>query len=67
MLHDTAQVVENMLRLAEEGVLIARDGTRLETEAESICTHGDTPGAADMAGALHHALESAGVEIRSFA
>lgn len=67
VLHETSAVVENMLRLAEEGVLIARDGTRLETEAESICTHGDTAGAVQMARAVREALEGAGVEIRSFA
>ncbi|GAA1144522.1 LamB/YcsF family protein [Nesterenkonia lutea] len=67
VLHDTEQVVENMLRLAEESVLIARDGTRIETQAESICTHGDTAGAVAMAQSVRSALEGAGVEIRSFA
>lgn len=67
VLHDTAEVVDNMLRLAQDGVLIARDGTRIETEAESICTHGDSPGAVAMARAVRDALTKAGVEIRSFA
>lgn len=67
VLHDVSQVAENMLRLAEEGVLIARDGTRIETEAESICTHGDSPGAVAMARAVRTALTDAGVTIRSFA
>ena len=66
VLHDNDQVVENMLRLAEESVLIARDGTRIETQAESICTHGDTTGAVAMAQAVRSSLENAGVEIRSF-
>ncbi|WP_324615205.1 LamB/YcsF family protein [Nesterenkonia sedimenti] len=67
VLHDTDQVVENMLRLAQDGVLIARDGTRIETEAESICTHGDTQGSFQMAQAVREALTQAGIEIRSFA
>lgn len=67
VLDQTSQVVENMLRLAEEGVLIAHDGTRIETEAESICTHGDSPGAVAMARAVREALTGAGVTIRSFA
>lgn len=66
VIHQPEQVVENMLRLAQDGVLIARDGTRIETEAESICTHGDTAGAAELARTLRQALEDAGVEIRSF-
>ncbi|WP_147103440.1 LamB/YcsF family protein [Nesterenkonia populi] len=66
VIDDAGQVVENMLRLAQDGVLIARDGTRIRTEAESICTHGDTAGAAQMAATLRSALEDAGVQIRSF-
>lgn len=67
VLHDTGEVVENMLRLAQDGVLIARDGTHIDTEAESICTHGDSPGSVAMARAVREALTDAGVDIRSFA
>lgn len=66
VLHDSSEVVDNMLRLAQEGVLIAHDGTRIETEAESICTHGDSPGAVNLARSVRDALTGAGVEIRSF-
>lgn len=66
VLHQTEQVVENMLRLAQDGEIIARDGTRIPTEAESICVHGDTSGAVEMAQAVRGALEDADVEIRSF-
>ena len=66
VLHETSQVVENMLRLAEQGVLLAQDGTRIETQAESICVHGDTPGAVEMARAVRKALVDSGIEIRSF-
>ena len=67
VLHDPSEVVENMLRLTQDGVLIAHDGTRIETEAESICTHGDSPGAVVMARAVRDALLKEGIEIRSFA
>lgn len=67
VLHDTSEIVENMLRLAQEGVLIAHDGTRIEAEAESICTHGDNPTSVAVARAVRDALTEAGVEIRSFA
>ncbi|MDZ5077754.1 5-oxoprolinase subunit PxpA [Nesterenkonia sp. HG001] len=66
VLHETGQVVENMLRLAQDRQIIARDGTRVPVEAESICVHGDTAGAVEMAHAVRTALEEAGVEIRSF-
>ena len=66
VLHQTEHVVENMLRLAQDREIIARDGTRVPVAAESICVHGDTPGAVEMAQAVRAALEDAGVEIRSF-
>lgn len=66
IIHDSEQVVENMLRLAEEGVIIARDGSRVELEAASICTHGDTAGAVAIAQQVRSALEDAGVEITAF-
>ena len=66
VIHDTPRVVDNMLRFAEEGTLIALDGTVVDLEAESICVHGDTAGAIEMARAVHHGLTEAGIEIRSF-
>ncbi|THJ67408.1 LamB/YcsF family protein [Arthrobacter echini] len=66
VLHDESEVAANMVRLATEGVIIARDGSILNTSAESICLHGDTAGAVSMAAAVRRELEAAGVGIRSF-
>lgn len=66
VLHDEAAVAANMVRLATEGVIAARDGSTLRTDAESICLHGDTAGAVAMAAAVRRELEAAGVGIRSF-
>lgn len=67
VLHDHAAITENMVRLATEGKLVARDGSVLDVHAESICVHGDTPGAVAMAAAVRSGLEAAGVTVRSFA
>ena len=56
-----------MVRLATEGVVAAVDGTDVRVDAESICLHGDTPGAVAMAAAVRRALEGAGVSIKAFA
>jgi UPF0271 protein len=66
VLHDGQQIIENMLRFVEEGVVVAQDGTRVELGAKSICVHSDTPGAIEMARSIRTALEAAGVMIRSF-
>ncbi|MCG7422145.1 LamB/YcsF family protein [Micrococcus sp. ACRRV] len=67
VLHDEDEVAARMVRLATEGVIEAVDGTDVRVEAESICLHGDTPGAVSMAAAVRRALEDAGVTIASFA
>lgn len=66
VLHDEDAVAANMVRLATEGTIVARDGSTIETSAESICLHGDTAGAVSMAAAVRRELEAAGVDIRSF-
>ncbi len=67
LLHDPEQVAARMLRLVAEGALTAVDGTDVAIHAESICTHGDSPGAVAMARAVRSALEAAGVSIKPFA
>lgn len=60
-------VVEHVVRIACDGEVVAVDGSRLRIEAESICVHGDTPGAAAMAATVRRALEAAGATVRAFA
>lgn len=66
VLHDADAVAARMVRLATEGTMTALDGTEFELAAESICTHGDSPGAVAMAAAVRSGLESAGVRIAPF-
>lgn len=67
VLHDPVTITANMVRLASEGTIVARDGSVLNVKADSICVHGDTPGAVAMAAAVRSGLEAAGVTVRSFA
>ena len=66
VLHDPGEVAARMVRLAVEARITAIDGTELEVRADSICTHGDSPGAVDIARALRAALTGAGIEIAPF-
>ncbi len=67
VLHDADLVAQRMTRFARDGVLTAIDGTEVRVEAETICLHGDTPGAVAIAAAVRGALTEAGVSLRSFA
>lgn len=63
VIHDPEVVIERCLRLAKTGEILAIDGTVLTSEARSICLHGDTPGAVDMARDVRDALEGEGIAI----
>jgi UPF0271 protein len=67
VLDDPAQVAEHVLRMATESAVRAVDGSILKIRAESICVHGDSPGAVAMAAAVKSALSGAGVSLAAFA
>lgn len=67
LLHDPAEVTARVLRMVTDGVVAAVDGTDVAVTAESLCVHGDSPGAVEMATAVRTGLERAGVELRAFA
>ncbi|GER20779.1 LamB/YcsF family protein [Variovorax boronicumulans] len=67
VLHDANDVAERMLRLANEGTVTAIDGSVVRIRADSICVHGDSPGAVEMARRVRERLVQAGVTIRPFA
>lgn len=67
VLHDPAEVVAQAVRIATRGEVVAQDGTLVSVKADSLCIHGDTPGAVEMAAAVRKGLEEAGVEIAAFA
>ncbi|AGE27469.1 5-oxoprolinase subunit PxpA [Pseudomonas poae] len=67
VLHDPKLVAQRMLRLVEDGTIEAIDGTRTRIEADSICVHGDSPAAVDMARELRRVLEQANLSVRPFA
>lgn len=67
VLHDADAVAARMLRLAAEGVIEAIDGSTLRLHADSICVHGDSAGAVDMARRIRDALTGDGIAIAPFA
>ena len=67
VLHDADQVAERMLRWSESGTLTSISGRPVRLEAESICVHGDSPGAVEMARRIRARLQAAGVPLAPFA
>ncbi|MFD5776332.1 MULTISPECIES: LamB/YcsF family protein [Streptomyces] len=64
---DQEAVVARSVDLARDGEVAARSGRRIGVRARSLCLHGDTPGAVDLARRVRAALESSGVRVEAFA
>ncbi|MEV6644667.1 5-oxoprolinase subunit PxpA [Amycolatopsis sp. NPDC051371] len=65
VLHDADVVAKRAVGMATGGVVTA-DGTKLELRPDSLCVHGDTPGAVELAKRIEAALAEAGVQLGAF-
>src|SRR6478672_4278055 len=63
LLHDPEEAAERVLRMLREGKVRSIEGQDVEVRGETICVHGDTPGAVEFARALRTRLEREGVKI----
>jgi 5-oxoprolinase (ATP-hydrolysing) subunit A len=61
VLTEPGPTADRAVRMIRDGTVVARDGSTLSVAADTICVHGDTPGAAEVAAAVRLALEDAGV------
>ncbi|MBA3338424.1 MAG: LamB/YcsF family protein [Geodermatophilaceae bacterium] len=66
VISDPKSVVARCLRLVTEGRVTAIDGTQVLVTAQSLCLHGDTPGALRLARRVRDALAEAGVRLAPF-
>ena len=66
LITDPGQAAAQAVAIAVDGSVQATDGASVPVRAESICCHGDTPGAVEIAAAVRQALEAAGVAVASF-
>ena len=66
VLHDPAEIAERVASMVNAGRVAAVDGSTIPITVESVCVHGDSPGAVQIATAVRDRLLSDGVEVRSF-
>lgn len=64
VLHDVNEVADRSNQMVTEGIATTMNGNKIEIEADSLCIHGDTPGAVQMALTVNNSLKSSGVEIK---
>jgi 5-oxoprolinase (ATP-hydrolysing) subunit A len=65
LLRNPEDAAEQALRIVDQGSVVASDGSVVPVRAQTICIHGDTPGAMEIAAAVHRRLQQAGVRIEA--
>jgi UPF0271 protein len=66
VIHDPAVAGKRMVDMVQAGAIITESGKRIETAVDTICLHGDTPTAVEIAQAVRGTLESAGITLKQF-
>jgi UPF0271 protein len=65
VIHDAVVVVERAVRMVRDGVVLTTADQPIPLRIDTICVHGDTPGAADLTRRIRAGLESSGVGVRA--
>jgi UPF0271 protein len=60
---DPDEAAEQAVGLARDRLVVAEDSSRLSIRADTICLHGDTPGAVEIARRIHERFRTAGIRI----
>ncbi len=66
VIHDPQVAAERVVEMISERAIVTVSGAKLPSRIDTICLHGDTPGAVTMARTVRDALESAGVRVTTF-
>ena len=66
VLHDPDEVVARAVRMAVDGEVQTAEGVTVPVAVASICVHGDTPGAVDLAERVRRGLAGAGLAVEPF-
>lgn len=66
VLDDPAAIADRVVNMVTSGRVTAIDGSPVAVSVESVCVHGDSPAAVDIATAVRDRLQAAGTDIRAF-
>jgi UPF0271 protein len=66
VLNDPAAIADRVLAMVTAGTVTAIDGSTVALSAESVCVHGDSPGAVQIASAVRDRLKADGIDLKAF-
>lgn len=65
VIHDADLAAERVLRMVEDQAITSRSGKRIPLSVDTVCVHGDTAGAVDIARRIRERLEQAGIRLQA--
>ena len=66
VLHGAKEIADRVVRMVQDGEVVSITGKRIKMRMDTVCIHGDTPGAVDIAKMLRKALADAGIAVAPF-
>ena len=66
VLHDASIIAERVVRMVKDGAIIAASGKIIKVKIDTVCIHGDTPGAVEIARSVRAELNRNGIDITPF-
>jgi UPF0271 protein len=66
VLHDARIIADRVVRMVQDGAVVSVTGKVIKMRTDTVCIHGDTPGAVDIARGVRQALRAAGIEVAPF-
>jgi 5-oxoprolinase (ATP-hydrolysing) subunit A len=67
LIQDPAIAAERVLKMIRQGTVTSQQGTEVPLRPDTLCIHGDSAGAVDLAQTIRHRLQCEGVEVQSLA
>ncbi|TKW79847.1 MAG: LamB/YcsF family protein, partial [Bradyrhizobium icense] len=66
VLHDGKAIADRVVRMVQDGAVVSVTGKVIKMRTDTVCIHGDTPGAVGIARDIRAALKAAGIEVAPF-
>jgi UPF0271 protein len=66
VLHDADKIAQRVVRMVQDGAVVSVTGKVIKMRTDTVCIHGDTPGAVDIARGVRKALKDAGIDVAPF-
>jgi UPF0271 protein len=66
VLHGAKEIADRVARMVQDGAVVSVTGKVIKMRTDTVCIHGDTPGAVDIARGVRQALKDAGIDVAPF-